>query len=250
MSAEGDKISVCIATYQGERFIEAQLRSILPQLSTGDEVIVVDDYSSDATCEEVRSLGDARIRLIRHAKNQGVSRSFEKAISHASGKLIFLSDQDDVWAPGKVGKVLEVFKKDPSVTLVTTDAVLMDENGAFLADSYYALRGRFRSGLLANLIRSKYLGCTMAFRSELVAKIIPFPPGSEILHDIWIGVVNSISSGTTRYLDEPLVWYRRHSAAVTGNKLSLRRKFRARLQLLRAVIRFWSRSLLARRVGT
>jgi glycosyltransferase involved in cell wall biosynthesis len=244
-----NRISVCIAAYEGERFIAAQLRSILAQLSDVDEVIVVDDHSSDKTCEQVRCLADSRIRLIQNDDNQGVAASFERAISVASGKIIFLSDQDDVWMPGKVNAVLRVFEAQPRTTLVATDAVLIDEEGKPLG-RYYAQRGTFRSGLFANLIRCKYLGCTMAFRSELIAKVIPFPTGSDVLHDIWIGVVNSISSGTTCYLDEPLVWYRRHAAAVTGSHLSLRRKITIRLHLVKAILYFCARNALGRCAGT
>jgi glycosyltransferase involved in cell wall biosynthesis len=250
MSGTRNKISVCIAAYQGERFIASQLRSILEQLSEADEVIIVDDYSLDMTCDRVRAFADSRIHLIEHAENRGVSKSFEEAILRASGKLIFLSDQDDVWVPGKVHRILEVFEKYPDVTLVTTDATLIDEDGSRLADSYYAIRGKFSSGLFSNLVRCNYLGCTMAFRSELTKKIIPFPNTADVLHDIWIGMVNSISFGATRYLDEPLVWYRRHSQAVTGSKLSLWRQIWIRLQLVRALVGFCLRNLLARRVGT
>lgn len=250
MAERAHSISVCVATYQGEPFVTAQLQSILTQLSNSDEVIIVDDHSSDKTCERIVALDDPRIRLIRHDVNQGVAGSFEEAISHASGDLIFLSDQDDLWAPGKVIKVLEVFKDNPAVTLVATDAALIDEQGVSLADSYYGTRGKFRSGLLANLIRCKYLGCTMAFRSELISKVVPFPHGSEVLHDIWIGVVNAISSGTTCFIDEPLVRYRRHSGGVSQGKLRLNRQIRTRLHLIRAVVNFWVRNLLARRLGT
>jgi glycosyltransferase involved in cell wall biosynthesis len=244
------RISVCIATYQGERFIAAQLRSILEQLCECDEVVVVDDHSRDRTCEQVRALADPRVRLVTHTRNVGVVESFEEAILQASGKLIFLSDQDDLWAPEKVSRVVEVFDNNADVTLVTTDAALIDESGAPLAGSYYATRGKFRAGLIANLVRCKYLGCTMAFRSELVPKIVPFPHGTEILHDIWIGAVNSMCFGNTRYLHEPLVWYRRHSNALTRGKLSPRRQVRARLQLLSAILAFWSRNLFARLMGT
>src|SRR5260221_10250717 len=100
------KISVCMAAFQGARDIGAQLRSILVQLSENDEVIVIDDHSSDRTCKEVRALGDTRVRLIERDTNQGVAKSFEEALSHASGAVIFLSDQDDLWAPRKFPIVL------------------------------------------------------------------------------------------------------------------------------------------------
>lgn len=195
------KISVCMAAFQGERYITAQLRSVLDQLSEDDEVIVIDDHSTDGTREKVRALADPRVCLVEHHANQGVAKSFEEAISRATGSVIFLSDQDDLWAPVKVSRVLQVFDKNPEVTLVTTDASLIDEDGVQLGGSYYAKRGRFSPGFMSNLIRCKYLGCTMAFRSGLVSKVMPFPRGSVILHDIWIGVINSVSSGNTFYID-------------------------------------------------
>src|SRR4051812_18123666 len=115
------KISVCVAAYQGRRYIALQLRSILQQLTTGDEVIVVDDSSTDGTYDEARKIQDTRLLVLRNAANQGVLRTFEKALSHCSGEIIFLSDQDDIWLPKKVETVLNVFVHDPEVTLIASD---------------------------------------------------------------------------------------------------------------------------------
>jgi glycosyltransferase involved in cell wall biosynthesis len=238
------KISVCTAAFQGERYIASQLQSILAQLSAGDEVIVVDDCSSDRTPDEVRALGDPRIRLLEHAANQGVMRSFEEALSRASGNVIFLSDQDDLWAPEKVSTVLQAFEANPDVTLVVTDAALIDNNGVRVGNSYYASRGKFNSGLLSNLIRCKFLGCTMAFRSVIIPKVLPFPGGDDVLHDIWIGTVNTLWGGKTLYIGEPLVLYRRHAANFTGNgRLGRLRQFRMRFHLLKAITELWIRRL-------
>jgi len=249
MTIERPKVSVCMAAFQGERYVSAQLQSILVQLSDSDEVIVVDDHSSDRTCEEVRSLGDPRIRLIERPRNQGVAKSFEEALSYATGSVIFLSDQDDLWARGKVSIVLRAFASNPRVTLVATDAALIDEDGNRLGNSYYAWRGPFSSGVWSNLVRCKFLGCTMAFRSELVPKVLPFPHQFAVLHDIWIGVVNSITSGSTLYIDEPLVCYRRHSRSFTAGRLSRIRQLQTRLHLLYTVVRYWIRDRLCHRVG-
>lgn len=249
MTNETPKISVCMAAYQGERYIAAQLRSILDQLSENDEVIVVDDHSSDKTCDEVRSLGDARVHLVEHGTNQGVAQTFEEALSLTTGSVIFLSDQDDLWVPGKLAAVLQAFESNPDATLVVTDAMLMDEDGNRIGDSYYASRGRFRSGFLANLIRCKFLGCLMAFRSKLLLKILPFPHGYDVLHDIWIGIVNSVTSGETLYLDKRLVWYRKHSGSVTAGRLTRMRQLQIRWHLFNAVLKFWIKDRLGRRIG-
>ncbi len=87
--------------------------SILTQLGAEDEVIFVDDASTDGTKEKVLSLGDRRIQLIEHTANRGVSRTFEDAIRAASGRILFLSDQDDLWSPNKVAVMMEVFRLSP-----------------------------------------------------------------------------------------------------------------------------------------
>lgn len=238
-SRELRRVSVCMAAHNGERFIAAQINSILSQLTDKDEVVVVDDASRDNTCAVLEQLGDPRIRLIRSATNRGVLRTFEDAIQSATGDVIFLSDQDDLWRPEKVGTILEALEAHPEVDIVASDAVLIDEEGNRLGDSYYAQRGTFRAGVLANLLRCRYLGCTMAFRRRIRTRILPFPADADVLHDLWIGTCNAWVGGKALYIDRPLVEYRRHRTNVTGNRrLSRLRQFRIRWDLLRSLIRY------------
>ncbi len=245
LSQEGQRrrlrISVCIATYGGERYIAQQLSSILCQLSEEDEVIVVDDGSVDHTCDVVEAMGDKRIRLHRHESNVGVLRTFEHAILEARGEVIFLADQDDLWAPDKVNSVLRAFAKNPEAEVVVSDASLIDEQDKVIGASYYAVRGSFRPGVLSNLFRCKFLGCTMAFRRRLCGRILPFPANADILHDLWIGVANSISGGKTLYINRPLVLYRRHGNNATGvSRLSFARRIRIRWDLCLSLVRRWA----------
>jgi glycosyltransferase involved in cell wall biosynthesis len=236
------KISVCIAAYQGERYIALQLSSILDQLSADDEVIIVDDGSTDKTYSQVAALQDARVVLLRNAGNQGVLRAFEKAVSHSVGEIIFLSDQDDVWLPKKVETILDAFLHDPDLMLVASDAILIDEEGMEIGDSFYAKRGQFRPGLWSNVLIGKFHGCTMAFRSSLLQSALPFPLGKEVHHDTWIGCVNALLGGKTRYIAEPLVAYRRHSTNVTGRtRLSSYSRFVTRFQLVLGLLMLWMR---------
>ena len=113
-------ISVCLATYNGARFVEKQLQSILVQLAPEDELIVCDDGSSDDTCNVIRRLADARIALHAYSQNVGHVRNFERAISAAKGDFIFLSDQDDVWVPGKIRAMLDCLRPIPTSNWSTT----------------------------------------------------------------------------------------------------------------------------------
>jgi glycosyltransferase involved in cell wall biosynthesis len=236
-----------MAAFQGEKFIAAQLQSILVQLSEADEVIVVDDCSGDGTRDVVRRVGDSRIWLIEHAANQGVTKTFENALTHATGDLIFLSDQDDLWAADKVQSILDIFQSKRDVVVVASNAALIDQSGESLGRSYYQLRGRFRSGLLSNLIRCKFLGCTMAFRSELLPKVLPFPHTFQVLHDLWIGSVNSLTRGRTFFLDQNLVLHRRHPDSVTAGKLKTGSRLKNRLHHIGAVGTYWVTSVMGSR---
>jgi len=120
-----------------------------------------------------------------------------------------LSDQDDVWLPGKVDKFLSIFKSYADVTLVLSDAEIINEQGVKTNDSFFQLRGRFTSNPFSNFLKSKHHGCTLAFRREMLILFLPFPEGTP-MHDIWIGIVNGIY-GRAFYIDEALIQHRRHS---------------------------------------
>jgi glycosyltransferase involved in cell wall biosynthesis len=240
---EHPRISVCIATYNGERFLKDQLSSILTQITPTDEVIIVDDASTDGTVDLIRGFGDDRIHLIKHESNQGVVRSFERALRAATGDIIFLSDQDDLWSPNKVTEFLRAFKEHPDSAIIISDATIIDEHDATIARSACA-RLRFRSGLLANLLHARFVGCRMAFRSTLVPKVLPFPNHLRIVHDIWIGTANWIIGGKTWYIDKPLTFYRLHGDNLTaGARLPLKVKVQLRMDLLRGLIRLKMRAL-------
>lgn len=203
------KISVCMASYNGERFILEQLTSILSQLGKDDELIIVDDASHDSTSAIIAEIGDRRIKMLRNPTNKGIVASFEIALRNATGEIIFLSDQDDIWSPLKVNKVLTVFETFPDATLVITDVSLIDGGGNLLLQSRQT-KQPFRSGLLPNLVKNGYTGCAMAFRRAVLEYALPFP-SSVPMHDMWIGTLNEMY-GKTMFYNEPLVLYRRHGS--------------------------------------
>ena len=200
-------ISVCIATYNGEPFIAAQLESIVAQLSPDDEIIISDDGSTDRTLEVVQALDYPCVRILHHEGEHGYVSNFENALRAARGDVIFLSDQDDLWKPGKVERCCEALKE---VDLVVSDACLTDADGKEIAPSFFALR-KPKQGLAGNLVKFGYLGCCMAFRRHVLTKALPFPPNRKFCtHDNWLMLVAE-AFFKTRVLNEPLVAYRRHT---------------------------------------
>ena len=148
----------------------------------------------------------ARSKFNGNISNWNVS-NFENALRAARGDVIFLSDQDDLWKPGKVERCCEALKE---VDLVVSDACLTDAGGKEIAPSFFALR-KPKQGLAGNLVKFGYLGCCMAFRRHVLTKALPFPPNRNFCtHDNWLMLVAE-AFFKTRVLNEPLVAYRRHT---------------------------------------
>lgn len=145
-------ISVCMASYNGELYIQEQIRSILSQLSRQDELVVVDDASTDRTKERVIEFDDPRIKLVEHVRNRGVVETFEEAVQIATGEILFLSDGDDIWAPDKLTNVLQAFAETPRAQVVVTGLNLIDGDGKMLDRDDYLKHRTFRESLHRRLI--------------------------------------------------------------------------------------------------
>jgi glycosyltransferase involved in cell wall biosynthesis len=234
-NATNPKISVCMATRNGAKFIREQVVSVIQQLGRDDELVVVDDASEDQTRDVITGLRDDRLVLIEHRACQGIVSTFERAIRSATGDILFLCDQDDVWSLNKVSRVMRVFHEHPEVSLVATNLAMIDESGARL-DPKSINRRRFDSRFLPNLFSNRFQGSAMAFRSSLIQKILPFPQGCHVLHDAWIGLRNTVTGGQAYYLNEELFLYRRHSQNAS-HRLNIVQKFLKRTRLLAALAR-------------
>ena len=231
-------VSVCMAAYNGERYIEEQIGSILPQLREWDELIVVDDASSDQTLELIFRFEDPRIKLIAQVENRGVVETFEHAVRSATGDILFLCDGDDIWAPDKVEKTLQAFADNPKARVVCSGLKLIDENGQPFNNDDYMKNREFTASLLPNLIRNRFQGSSMALRSSLLSRVLPFPRPRMFLHDAWIGMCNTMTGGGTVYLAEPLLYYRRHSSNVS-QPMGLKEQIVKRAQLTVALALHW-----------
>ncbi|MDR3745858.1 MAG: glycosyltransferase [Acidobacteriaceae bacterium] len=231
-------VSVCMASYNGERYIEEQIGSILPQLRERDELIVVDDASSDRTRELILGFEDPRIKLIVQVKNRGVVETFEHAVRSATGDILFLCDGDDIWTPDKVEKTLQAFAENPKARVVCSGLKLIDENGHPFNNDDYMKNREFTASLLPNLMRNRFQGSSMALRSSLLSLVLPFPRPRMFLHDAWIGMCNTMTGGGTVYIAEPLLYYRRHASNVSQT-MGLKEQIVKRVQLTVALAVHW-----------
>lgn len=201
-------ISVCVAAFNGEKYIEEQILSVLRNLDSQDEIIISDDGSSDRTRRIVDDLAekDRRIRII-DGPRKGLIKNFENAIVHSKGDIIFLCDQDDVWKDNKVKTVLDIFG-NTDCTLVMHDACIVDANLRISGCSFFEFK-KCKKGYWRNLIKNSYIGCCMAFKRSILDYAIPFPDNIP-MHDQWIGLLSE-RVGKVEFCNEQLLLYRRHS---------------------------------------
>ncbi|WP_394675218.1 glycosyltransferase family 2 protein [uncultured Chryseobacterium sp.] len=204
------KISVCIATYNGEKFISEQIDSILKQIRDSDEIIVSDDRSTDRTLEIVEHFKDSRIRVIHNQGKKGYTPNFQNALKQADGDIIFISDQDDVWLPGKYNAVITNLK---NYDLIVTNSKVTDEALNVTNESFFNIYNS-GPGLFKNLICSTYYGCCMAFNRKVLIYAMPFPENTEVSVDLWLGLVGE-AVGRVKFIKEPYLLYRR-----TGNNVT------------------------------
>jgi glycosyltransferase involved in cell wall biosynthesis len=228
-----------MATYNGRRFIEEQVGSILRALADTDELVIVDDGSSDGTWDYLQHLDDPRVRLYRNPSNRGVFATFERALTLTRHAIVFLADQDDVWDQRKRDAMVSAFLTHPSGVIVISDASVIDERGNVVLDSFMATRGGFAAGFGRTLVRNRYLGCAMALRRSVVEAGLPIPRRVP-MHDMWFGAIGSLM-GEVVYLPEPLLRYRRHSGNVSpAHRQSLWKMLQWRIALLASVAaRVW-----------
>jgi len=210
-------ISVCIATYNGEKYIKEQLDSILCQIGENDEIIISDDGSTDKTVEIIKRYEDNRIILLQHKREPKfknypfykVSKNFENALNHASGDLIFLADQDDIWLKEKVATVKQ---KMGSSLLLLHDCIVVDKAGKNLSFSYFEIN-KSGLGVFSNIVNCSFLGCCIIIRKKLLEYVLPFPH-YPIPHDIWLGLIADWKKKAL-IIDDKLVLYRRHENNVS-----------------------------------
>jgi len=231
------RLSVAMATYNGAEFLSAQLASIAAQSRPPDELVVRDDGSTDATRRVIEAFAEAapfRVELAVNARNLGSTATFERAVAACRGDVIALADQDDVWRPGKLARLLDALERRPDAALVFSDADLVDAAQRPLGPTLWE-RVLFTPRLQRRVARGEALevllrypvvtGTTVAFRASLRERALPIPP--VWVHDGWLACVAAVQGGVVAVPDR-LVLYRRHDRQQIGAPRALWREVVAR----------------------
>lgn len=222
MSAVRPSVGVALCTYNGARYLQAQLDSILAQSAPVDEVVVGDDGSSDQTMALLQAFSiragarGIRVEVLQHARNLGYVLNFADALQRCRSDILFLCDQDDVWHVDRVATYLQRFQSNPDLLLLHSDATLVDGQGAALGSRLLEVLAvhpaeveleRDGGAIDVILLRNFVTGATCALRRSLLAEALPIAPGWS--HDEWLAVVASLRRGLDM-LAQPTIDYRQH----------------------------------------
>jgi hypothetical protein len=236
-------LSVALSTWNGERWIGDLLGSIASQSRPPDELVVQDDASEDGTVDIVgrfAATASFPVRLEVNERRLGSTANFATALARCRGEFIALADQDDLWYPPKLERLAGELEADPTVTLVFSNADLIDAGGRRLGRRLWTTRRVDRVLARHSVVpeelfarRALTTGCTMAVRRRAVDAALPFPEelASDVApmrHDRWLSLV-AAAVGTVRALPEPLLAFRVHPSQQTGVLLGS--------QLRRALVR-------------
>lgn len=224
-------LSVALCTHNGAAFVAEQVRSVVSQRPAPREIVVGDDASTDDTIAiiereiELAKAFDPQLQttltVLRHEPALGVTANFDATIAACSSDLVALCDQDDVWPPGRLMRLLEPFG-DPAVVLVHSDARLVDAQGEPFGASLLDVldtspdeRRALRDGDAWPVLlrRNLVTGATVVVRRSLATLASPFP--APWVHDEWLAIV-AAAHGGVRLVEEPLLDYRQHGANVIG----------------------------------
>lgn len=223
-----EQIDVLLATYNGEKYVEQQIESILNQTYKNIRLLISDDCSNDNTVNILKEYEkkDSRIKLYIQSQNLGVVKNIEFLLKNVENELYMLSDQDDVWLPEKIEMSIKTLRES-NADLVFGDLEVVDENLKTIYPSFgdFMLLNRKISKYIGsykvNYLYNCVTGCTILSKKEFIEKILPLPKKSKyLLHDHWIGLIVAIN-GKLVYMPEKYIKYRQHGNNEVGtNKIS------------------------------
>lgn len=221
------KIDILMATYNGEKYIEEQIKSVLAQTYTNFNLYIIDDASSDNTINILKEYEkkDSRIKIFINEQNMGSTNTFKMLLSKVKSQLYMLCDQDDVWNENKIELTYKKMVEE-NADLIFTDLEVVDESLNHIFPSFNKLK-KYKNKIqkfnnINNNFKMIYLynvitGCTILSKSKYINKILEFKGNKDIIHDHFISLIVGLN-GKIVYLDKATIKYRQHTNNQIGVK--------------------------------
>jgi glycosyltransferase involved in cell wall biosynthesis len=208
------KVSIVVCTYNGEKFLQEQLNSLVSQTYANLEIIISDDHSTDDTVKIATAFQgrDPRIRIHVNENNLGFNKNFEQAFDLATGDFIAVCDQDDIWKPNKVKDMMLLFKQE--TTLVYCQSVRFRNEVPNIEK--YSRRKLFTGNDVRKLMYFNNIsGHNIIFKKELLEYAKPFP--EDVIYDWWLTIVAAVF-GTINATENVYTFHRWHTTNATLKK--------------------------------
>jgi glycosyltransferase involved in cell wall biosynthesis len=210
------KVSVVIPTHNRAEFLRTAIQSVLKQTFQNFEIIVVDDASEDHTSAVIKSVGDARIRYVRHETHSGQGATRNAGLHKASGEYVALLDDDDEWLPEKLEKQVRVLDGSSSnVGMVYTGVLRIEASSRRLIDRI--IPGK-RGSLFQDLCQKNWIGgcSSVMVRRSCFEKVGWFDEelAAQADYDMWLRISQEFD---IEYIREPLVFYIAHDNTISTN---------------------------------
>lgn len=221
-------IDILMSTFNGERYLGEQVRSILGQSFSEFRLVIRDDGSSDDTLALIEEFcrEDERVTLLSDGEgNLGLRRSFMRLLEASEGEYFMFADQDDVWLPEKIERSIAAIKELEGSSaaseplLVFTDLRVTNDRLETIDESlwhYQRLRPEISQDWKRLLAQNVVTGCTVLANRAAARASLPFVL-PEMMHDHWVAV-NAARHGKIGYINEPTVLYRQHAANAEGSR--------------------------------
>ncbi len=212
-------ISVCMCTYNGERFVEQQMECIRKQTSQPDEVIICDDSSVDSTVEIVKNYIkryhlESTWKLIVNKEQKGYPANFYYAMNMCRGDVVFPADQDDIWEYDKIRKMCRVLEQMPEIKVLSCCLGIINENGDELKG--ILAPKKVNTGLVHPisvkdvLYMDCWAGMSLVYRREFWESIREQVQSGSLPHDRALWTLAADRNAFFQ-MDDTCVYHRRHN---------------------------------------
>lgn len=226
------RISIAMTTYNGEKYIERQLESIIQQSRLPDECIISDDCSSDGTIGIIRTFIRKHClsnwRLMCNDINMGYIENYRTALSYTTGDIVFLCDQDDIWLSNKIKDMVSIIENNKCIVALCSSFNIIDNKDQKIAQALKLwttnnglISRRIGEGKTVHFNYKAILhsnispGCTAAFRRNVIQKYLSMDAAKLVPHD-WALCVIAQGIGGLYFWNEPTILYRLHESNTLG----------------------------------
>ncbi|MBZ5975034.1 glycosyltransferase family 2 protein [Leuconostoc gelidum subsp. gelidum] len=238
-----EQIAVLVATYNGEKYLTEQIKSLLIQKKVDVTIYIHDDYSKDGSFEIINRLSSEfpdKIKVLNSDKNLGVVRTYQFLLDNVEADYYFFCDQDDVWYDDKIIQEVKILvHSDNRPALVYSDLEVVDSDLNTITNSMFThmnVKNSEKTSMLLtqNVITGNTVGFNRALRN-LVVNVFRMDNDFVLMHDGWLGLIASIY-GDLIFLNKPTVKYRQHANNVIGARKSKLNKLFKVNKLRKAIV--------------